>query len=737
MSSKPINLAFIWNMHQPYYKNLVTDEFILPWVRLHGIKDYYDMVHILKDFPSIHQTFNLVPSLIDQIQEYSSKDFTSIKDKFLMLTLKPADTLSEDDRIFILGNFFHANAETMINVYPRYRELFDKRGVGVSSDDLGEIQKYFTNQEMLDLQVWFNLCWFDPVFKDNNPALVKLIEKGSDFTETEKTAVCAEQQKVLRMILPEYRKFYDSGQIEIIYSPYYHPILPLLCDSNEAKMALPDIQLPKTRFRHVEDARTQIEKGRHLLQKVFGRQPCGMWPSEGSVSQQLLPLFSEAGIRWIATDEEILAKSLNLLLERDQEGVLRSPEILYRPYTVENGSHKVQVVFRDHVLSDLFGFIYLRWNAREAVDDFFRRIHAIRRSLADKKDQHLVSVILDGENAWEYYKNDGRDFLLELYQRLEQEPLIRCVTVGEYLAENPATQTIPTLFSGSWINHNFRIWIGHQEDNDGWDQISMVRDDLLRFERKNPDYDKDKLKLAWEEIYIAEGSDWFWWYGDDHSSGNDEAFDELFRTHLMNVYHLLGLPVPDGLYNSNIVQGKITLPVIPPKGLINPEINGRVGTYYEWISAGVFEPHTHGGAMHQVAGILEKIYYGFNLENLFLRLDFSVSLMKVLDYFLKIRFLSPCQRQVVVRLEKQNPAYNIYERENEHWQEISGTVQVAVDQILEMGIGFDQIGASPGNEVGFIVILERNGLEIERYPSNGFISLEVPCKDFESIMWQV
>jgi alpha-amylase/alpha-mannosidase (GH57 family) len=739
MSSKPINLAVIWNMHQPYYKNLVTGEFILPWVRLHGIKDYYDMVHILKDFPSVHQTFNLVPSLIDQIQEYASEDIFKIRDKFLMLTLKPAEKLSEDDRIFILDNFFCANWENMINVYPQYRKLLAKRGRDASVNELRKIQKYFTNQEMLDLQVWFNLCWFDPIFKKNNPTLKRLIKKGKNFKEEEKIAVCQAQQEVMRMILPEYRKFYDSGQIEIIFSPYYHPILPLLCDSNEARTALPDIQLPKIRFRHPEDAQNQIEQGRGLLKEVFGRQPCGMWPSEGSVSPQLIPLFSEAGIRWIATDEEILAQSLKQTLERDHHGTLKTPELLYRPYIVEKDSSQLQIVFRDHELSDLIGFVYLRWNAHDAVNDFLKRIHAARRKLIDHEGPHLISVILDGENAWEHYKNDGRNFLLELYRRLEKDPLIRCVTVEEYLSENPATERLPTLFSGSWINHNFRIWIGHQEDNAGWDQISMARDDLLRFERENPDFDKDKLRLAWEEIYIAEGSDWFWWYGDDHSSGNDEAFDELFRNHLANVYLLLGLPVPDELYESNILQDKVTLTITPPKKLINPEISGQISNYYEWHQAGFFEPHKHGGAMHQVAGIVEKIHYGFNLENLFLRIDTSIPLSKAPDYSLKIRFLTPRQYQVNIYLEKgkHQPSYRFSRQTNEHWEEASGIIQAAIDQTLEMGIGFDQIDASAGDEVQFIVILEKNGLEIERYPSRGAISLKVPCKDFESIMWQV
>jgi hypothetical protein len=464
-----------------------------------------------------------------------------------------------------------------------------------------------------------------------------------------------------------------------------------------------------------------------------------MWPSEGSVCPQLIPLFSEAGIRWIATDEEVLAKSLEHSFSRNHEGTLEDPDILYRPYVVGKGSHRLHIIFRDHELSDLIGFVYLRWNAHDAVDDFLRRIHAIRCKLANKKGPHLISIILDGENAWEYYKNDGRDFLLELYRRLEEDPLIRCVTVEEYLSENPTSKRLPSLFSGSWINHNFRIWIGHQEDNIAWDQISMVRGDLVRFERENPDFDQDKLQLAWEEIYIAEGSDWFWWYGDDHSSGNDEAFDQLFRTHLINVYLILGLPVPDVLYESNILQDKTLLPITPPKGLIDPEINGQINNYYEWIQAGLFEPRQHGGAMQQVAGFLEKVHYGFSLEKFFLRLDFSKSIEEMHDYSLKVRFLTPYQRQIVFYLKERGiqPLFRFYQRTNENWEEISGTARAAIMQILEMGVGFDQFGAAPGDEVRFFVILEKEGREIERCPAHGFITLEAPGKDFESIMWQV
>ena len=358
MGGDPLYVAFLWHMHQPFYKDLVTGGYAMPWSRLHGVKDYYGMAHILRDFPDIRQTFNLVPSLMDQIIDYSEKGASDI---YLDHARKPAADLGKGEQIFVLRNFFLANWDNMIRPYPRYWELLSKRGTDVSDRELGRMARYFSAQDFLDLQVWFNLAWFDPLFKDSDPMLIGLIQKGRDFTEEEKGQLIEKQREVMRLILPEYRDLWEQGRIEVSASPYYHPILPLLCDTDAAKTASPGIRLP-TRFSHPEDAEAQVSRALARFSEVFGRRPVGMWPSEGSVSEAVIPIVADQGIKWLATDEEVLAKSLDIPLDRDFSGVSKRPEVLYRPYRAVHDDREVSIVFRDHTLSDLIGFVYSKWD---------------------------------------------------------------------------------------------------------------------------------------------------------------------------------------------------------------------------------------------------------------------------------------------------------------------------------------------------------------------------------------
>ncbi|MEK6600110.1 MAG: glycoside hydrolase family 57, partial [Deltaproteobacteria bacterium] len=324
---KPLNIAFLWHMHQPLYKDPFTGEYILPWVRLHGTKDYYDMVAILERFPSLHQTFNIVPSLIEQINDYTDG---AASDRFLSLTLKPAADLTRDDKRFIIRNFFLANWEHMIKPLPGYWELLKKRGFYHDEGEMDNALRYFSLQDFLDLQVLFNLAWIDPVIRENDGFLKGLAEKGRGFTEEEKGILAAKQKDIIKQILPKYREMEEKEIIEVTTSPYYHPILPLLCDSYSAKVAMPGIELPQKRFVCAEDAEYQVKSGIKLHEKTFGRKPKGMWPSEGSVSEAIIPIIANEGINWIATDEEILANSLKTAIRRDSKGHCLDPEILYK-----------------------------------------------------------------------------------------------------------------------------------------------------------------------------------------------------------------------------------------------------------------------------------------------------------------------------------------------------------------------------------------------------------------------
>ena len=596
-------------MHQPYYKDALSGYYRLPWVRLHGTKDYLDMVEILKDFPSVRQNFNLVPSLLEQLIDYSEGN---AKDLYLEISRKNAKELSEDDKIFILENFFLAHWENMIKPFPRYYELLVKRGTHLIKSDLTRAIKYFTDSDFLDLQVFFNLCWIDPLFREKDPFLRMLTHKGHDFSEEEKALLLEKQLEILKRIIPTYREMASGGQVELSFSPFYHPILPLLCDTDSARVAMPNVRLPRQRFTHPDDADAQIKMGIEYFEKVFGFRPAGMWPSEGSVSEEVVRIASRHGVRWLATDEGILSNSLARRL-RDNAGGLTEPNLLYKAYMFEG----VSLVFRDHVISDLLGFVYSQWDPKKAAEDLISRLRAIRNSLRADAPR-LISIILDGENAWEHYKNDGRDFFLYLYEGLAKEDSIKTTTVSSFINKFGGGERLEHVFPGSWINSNFGIWLGHEEDNLAWDYLAETRDKLQDMERQNASLDTTD---AWKAIYVAEGSDWNWWYGDEHSTETQEDFDELFRFNLMKVFKVAGREVPAELFVPILRFDRGVSPTLMIRGFIKPKIDGLVSSYYEWYQGAQLDVKKSGGSMHKSESLISTVFYGFNKDTLFLRID--------------------------------------------------------------------------------------------------------------------
>ncbi|RME19273.1 MAG: hypothetical protein D6800_14480, partial [Candidatus Zixiibacteriota bacterium] len=434
-------------MHQPNYQEPRTSRLAMPWVRLHATKDYLDMPLMAAAQPEVKVTFNLVPSLLDQIELYLHGG----TDPHLELSRVNPSEASTETRLEIIDSFFLGNAATMIEPYPHFRALYRKaRANGNKGESLARL---FSSAELRDLQVWSNLVWADPLFREEEP-LRSLFAKGRYFTEEEKHALLDWQLQLMGRIVPTYRRLLEDGHIDISFTPYYHPILPLLCDTNVALEALPSLSLPRRRFRHPEDARTQIELAAEKYRELFGRELQGMWPSEGSVSEEVAELAKDAGLKWIATDEEILHHSLA------KSRLSQHENPIHAVYQVGDG---LRILFRDHGLSDRIGFVYSTWPAQRAVEDFLEHIKALRRRYREHLDSTVVPVILDGENAWEYFHDDGREFLERLYARLAEDPEIETVTFSQAATEMTA-HSLPRLFAGSWINHNFRIWIGHPED---------------------------------------------------------------------------------------------------------------------------------------------------------------------------------------------------------------------------------------------------------------------------------
>jgi alpha-amylase/alpha-mannosidase (GH57 family) len=576
-------LCFLWHMHQPFYKDLWSGQYKLPWTRMHALKDYAGMVRILGEFPDVHQTFNLVPSMVAQIEEYAAGEAS---DPFLECAITPAEALTESQRSFARRYLFQANLEHMIGRFPRYRELYDSRD-------------HLTLSDLRDLQVLSQLVWFDEDLRASDADLAELTRKGRGYSLEDQALMARKQRESLESVLPAYREFSARGQIEVSAAPFYHPILPLICDSDIAAVSHPGIALPR-RFSYPEDARDQLTRARSFIRDKIGVTPDGLWPSEGSISDEALGLAADCGFKWTASDNGVLSRTL---------AADAGPELTYHSYLWHQHGREIQLLFRDHFLSDLIGFTYQRMGAAEAAEHFLTQIRN------NTHGRHaLVPIILDGENAWEYYHSNGRPFLRELYRRISEDPDLEALTISEALARLEPRR-IGGVTPGSWINANFNVWIGAEEDNRAWE---LLLDARLAYDAAH-DVPEDMRRLAWEELLIAEGSDWCWWYGPEHQSDNREEFDQLYRDHLANVYRALGETPPDAL-SVPILKEQPGEVREPPQNPIRATLDGKVTSFFEWQGAGRYRPDPRSGSMHGESLVREMLYGTYD-GNLYVRLD--------------------------------------------------------------------------------------------------------------------
>ena len=734
-------VAILWHMHQPFYEDLVTMEHILPWVRLHALKDYYGMAALLSEFPGVRVTFNLVPSLLVQLEAFAED---RAHDRFLELSLKPADELTDGDAAFIVENFFHAQRERMIDPYPRYAELMARRGAATPSEaEARAIARRFTPDDFRDLQVWHKLAWVDPGYHERDARVRALVDKGRGYSEDDKASLREVELEILRAVIPEYRRAAERGQIEISTSPFYHPILPLLCDTDVYLRTHPQSRMPRQRFVRPEDAAEQLARASACHERLFGRRPAGVWPSEGSVSDAIVPLVAAGGFTWMATDELILARSLGVSFSRDAQGQIEHPERLYRPYTVRAGAAQVACLFRDHALSDMIGFNYQGWAAEAAAADFVGRLAEAGRRFTARTGggEAVLPIILDGENAWEYFEGGGRPFLRALYGQLGSHPELRTVTVSEACAR--PTAELDGIFPGSWIDANFYIWIGHADDQRAWSQLADARQAL---DTPGAALDRDAVARAHEEILIAEGSDWFWWYGDDHSSAHDLAFDDLFRRHLRNVYRLLQKPTPDELFVSNITTGAPALAPSGPAGLLAPTLDGEETSYFEWLGAGLFEVRDVAGAMHQTdrrASLVTAVRFGFDGERLFVRVDTARPVVDLLGegFEISLKFLEPTGVRFSVRQTLGRLTGLFWDRAPAApaWTERGpGGAAIAAGPVLELAVPTSDLGVRAGASMAFFVaVYDEAGAEVERHPAHRPIEAAAPDAAFRARNWSL
>jgi alpha-amylase/alpha-mannosidase (GH57 family) len=730
MAQGKLRLLLLWHMHQPFYKDLVSGEYRLPWVRLHALKDYYGMVKLLEEFPQVHQNFNIVPSLVAQIEDYNSGIF---KDPFWDVAAKPASELTLDERHFALTYLFQAHGERMIGRYPRYRRLWEQ--VRAAGPDPANAAITFSERDYRDLQVLSQIAWFDEYYLAD-PSVKSLIEKGQNYSEDDQRFVMSKQHEILRGVLPAYRDAAARGSVELSATPYYHPILPLICDTDAGRESVPGLAVPSERFRRPEDAEEQIRRALDSHQRTFGVRPVGMWPSEGSVSDEAVSIAAQLGVQWIATDEGVLGRSIGHEMSRDGEGFLdpNSAEKLYNIYRWESEGQAMNMVFRDHRISDLLGFVYAGMGASEAAGHLLNNIKRAAAPLIDSGRDAVLSIILDGENAWESYEGNGRDFLRRFYDGLQREPQIEPITISEAIERQQTASfgKLRGLVPGSWINANFNVWVGAPEDNKSWDYLSQARD---FYDDNASRAREDQRKLAYEELLIAEGSDWNWWYGPEHHSVNDRDFDELYRKHLSNVYTALGGVPPDHL--SRPISGAPTRTTfVPQTAYVRPSIDGQVSSYFEWMGSAMFSSDRRGGSMHGKLFVLEAIYAGIDEINLYARLDFAANLPES-DTTATLHLALRDGEQTIANLRLD---MELAPGQLTGWKLRNGKslvasrskpsgVEVALGKVLEMKLPMELLGAKEGHTFNLRFVLYRDRLPIDALPQEGSLEIQVALEE--------
>jgi len=538
-AEQPMSVVLCWHMHQPEYRDLRTGTIHLPWTYLHAIKDYVDMAAHLEQVPEARAVVNFAPILLEQIEDYVEQIGSylqgngTIRDAFLAELAEPALPGNEQDRLRLIRDCLRANRERMIERFEPYRQL-----ASLADWYQGHPQSliYASNQFLADLLVWYHLSWLAESARRDDQRIRALEDKAQNYTLHERRELLQIILELLESLIPRYRALAERGQVELCMSPYAHPIVPLLMNMESAREAMPDVHLPViTDYPGGQErARWHLASGLATFERVFQRKPAGLWPSEGGVSQQSLALFAEHGLRWCASGGTVLANS------HDTHDTACS----HRVYRF--GDNPIDCFFRDDGLSDLIGFTYSSWHAEDAIANLVGHMENIADACPDR-DDCLITIILDGENAWEYYPENGYHFLSHLYRTLAEHPRLQMTTFERFLEEkSPQPSHEDKLVAGSWVYGTFSTWIGDPEKNRGWELLVEAK---RCFDEKmaSGQLSQEAEQAAQRQLAICEGSDWFWWFGDYNPSATVSHFDQLYRVHLANLYQILGVEAPPSL----------------------------------------------------------------------------------------------------------------------------------------------------------------------------------------------
>lgn len=747
---KKLAVAIIWHMHQPNYQTQPNGIRLMPWSRLHAIKDYLDMLIILDKFPKIKLNFSISPDLLDVIDDYANKDGHDIHSK---LTITPVNELTNDDKLYILNYFFDANYENIISKNKRYNELYLKRYTGgeVSIND-------FSDQDYADIMALFNIVWFDPTWKKVYPELKKLEEKGRDYTIEDRIQIIDLNRRIMKQIIPTFKKYQEDGKIEILAGSYNHSILPILIKSKDLKVPSLKYPLPSLDANFEEDADEQIALGIQKIEDVFGKRPKGFWPSEHFISQRTLDLIATHGIEWVVTDESVLSNTIKKEFIRDFRGCYEDPYDVCSLYQYQTRQdNDLNLLFRNSIMASLIGFEYAHRDSILSANDLFDRIKTIHDKLKNSPDEkHILTIAMDGENSWEAYPEDGAIFLERVYDLISNDKDVSTVLVSDYIKKNKSSEkSLKKVTTGSWLNQEFQLWIAEPTKNLAWEYLAETKN-VLSDAIKAKKLTQEQINAAKREIYIAESSDWFWWYGEPNNSDQDNIFDFLFREHLKNVYNIINKPIPEKFEMPLVsLMGK---PLRNPRRQITPNINGLIEGNDEWMFAGCIDLPT--GPNIKETKLVNRIYFGTDKDNLYIRFDTNSYFMNSKNLFKEyfsiyvyiktynstlndaaaVRTTSKTDLISPILLDKYTYEIKYALTQNRKFPfQFSKAVQSGLwelqwkhnikytrKEIFETAIPYEDLGIQPGEAFTFFFVTGCGGVTEEIYPKDVPLSLSRP-----------
>ncbi len=736
---KKLSLAIYWHMHQPVYE--IEGTYLMPWSRLHAIKDYLDMVIVLEKFPKLKLNLDIVPSLIDTLIDYSD----GVNDIHSELSVMDISEISAEEKAFILQNFFSPKFETMVYKSEHYKALFEKR----FANDVCNLDD-FDNQEISDLMALFNLVWIDPIHYERYPRLKELWVKQYNYSKEDRIEIIDIHRQIISEIIPTYKKYISEGRLEITASAYHHAILPILIDLKTTLKHAPTTTGLPDMLNMKDTAILQIRLALNRIEEVFGVRPKGFWPPELCVCPKTLALLAKEGIKWTISDERVLSDSINFSFVRDFNGNLSDPYHLLKVYEYQSKNSNIDIIFRDRSIPNLINFEYAEINSKMAAEDLYNKIKVIQNKLLVSPDKtHLLTIAQDGENCWENYENDGNDFLNDFYSLLENDNTIETVLISDYVEKDEYKKPLNKISIGSSIDKTFKYWIGEETKNKAWAYLKHAKDTFDKVIESQ--YGDSNIKNALHELMIAQSSDWFWWYGEPNNSGQDFVFDYMFREHLKNVYVALNIEYPEYLNDSLIT--KIEIPFKRPTRKISPKMDGLMTSDKDWYNSGLIS--LLDGPVHRENKNIDKIHFGCDDKKMYFRLHLNKNSSemnfaeRINQFYIYVRNATRAGARAYIRLiSKTDNPYPILSEKFE--KELTLTlikdtlypprlssclhqnmwtltnpegVNMVYNDVIDLSIPFDTIGVNHGEVAEFFIANTDSGVKNTYIPHEVILSM--------------